>query len=160
MIRPTIAWNMLFLGVITLKKKKGKVCGFSYKKHWNMSGNRSSIVVLLEGKSASLFNRVINCRTGNRKEIISQVNDWERTQNKCISRSLNILFSGVGCGHTFKAYLTSLLSIAVSPRTKLASYQHLPAGLPNTLDFQLLTQETCVHNHFAVLKALQVYIGV
>lgn len=73
---------------------------------------------------------------------------------------LFMFHSGVGCGHIFKTSLTSILSIAVPQWTKLASYQHLPAGLPNTFDFQLLTQETCVHNHSAVLKALQVYIGI
>lgn len=54
-------------------------------------------------------------------------------------------------------YSTFILSIAISKGTKNISYQRLPAGLPNAFDFQLLTQEPNIHNHFVVFKALQVY---
>ena len=56
-----------------------------------------------------------------------------------------------------KMYLSFILSTARSKGTKNIPYQPLPAGLPNTFDSQLLTQETCVHNHFVLLKTLQVY---
>lgn len=52
-------------------------------------------------------------------------------------------------------FSTFILSIAISKGTKIISYQRLPAGLPNAFDFQLLTREPYIHNHFVVFKALQ-----